>query len=212
MSEPAARADRVEPLLAGVLHWSVHDERIDFRSDAYAVDSACGRVLIDPLPLTEAALASLGDVEAICVTGAFHQRAAWTLRERLQVPVHAPSGGVNLVQPADESYGDDALLPGGLRALRRPGPTGPHYVLLWERDGARTLFIADLLMRADDEPLRFVPDEHQDDPRLTRKSVRELLDLKADHLCPAHGRPVVGGAAQALRVALLLDASEPASS
>jgi glyoxylase-like metal-dependent hydrolase (beta-lactamase superfamily II) len=210
VSEPVTRATHVEPLLAGVWHWTLHDERIDFRSDAYAVVSAAGRVLIDPLPLTEASLAGLGRVEAICLTGGFHQRAAWSLREQLQVPVHAPKDAANLLEPADVMYEDDGRLPGALRALRRPGPTGPHYVLQWDHGGERTLFIGDLLMRAGEEPLRFVPDEHQDDPERSRESVRGLIELDANHLCPAHGRPIVGQGAHALQMALALDAEKRA--
>ena len=37
MSEPKSRARRVQGIAPGVLHWTFHDDRIDFRSDAYAV-------------------------------------------------------------------------------------------------------------------------------------------------------------------------------
>ena len=143
MSEPTRRADRIDSLMSGIRHWSVHDDRLDFRSDAYAVADARGWVLIDPLPLEEEALLNLGPVQAICITGAFHQRAAWTLRERLGVPVHAPLGGQGLVQSADRSYDDGERLPGSLVAHHRPGPTDPHHVFLHEGVSGCTLFIAD---------------------------------------------------------------------
>ena len=55
-------------------------------------------VLIDPLPLAEAALKRLGTVEAICLTAKCHQRSAWRYRKKLGVKVYAPHG----VRPMDE--------------------------------------------------------------------------------------------------------------
>ena len=60
MSEPTRRADRIDSWLPGIRHWSIHDDRLDFRSDAYAVADARGWVLIDPLPLEKEALLRLG--------------------------------------------------------------------------------------------------------------------------------------------------------
>ena len=51
-----------------------------------------GKVLIDPLPLTDAALAEMGKVAAICLTQGHHQRSAWHYRKLFGVPVYAPAG------------------------------------------------------------------------------------------------------------------------
>jgi hypothetical protein len=77
MSEPTTFADRVETVVPGILHWTVQDDRIDFRSEAYALSAPGGLVLVDPLPLSESALASLGKVAAICLTAGGHQRSSW---------------------------------------------------------------------------------------------------------------------------------------
>src|ERR1044071_4995313 len=78
MSEPRSKARTIEKVAPGILNWLLHDDRIDYRSDAHAVVLRGKTVLIDPLPLTSAALGRLGKVEAICLTGSWHQRAAWT--------------------------------------------------------------------------------------------------------------------------------------
>ena len=52
--------------------------------------------------------------------------------------------------------------------------------------------------------LQFVPDSLMDDPEETKQRLREaygrMLELGFDLLLLAHGAPVVGGAANALRV------------
>ena len=53
-----------------------------------------------------------------------------------------------------------------------------------------------------------VPGEYQDDPKLTRKSVRRLLVLPFRVLCPNHGAPVTIGAKKAIRRALAQDAAK----
>ena len=90
MSEPKAVARRVVQIAPGVLHWSVHDERIGNRSDAYALTNGADTVLVDPLPLESDAVSVLGAVKYVVVTIQSHQRSAWRIRKQLKVPVFAP--------------------------------------------------------------------------------------------------------------------------
>jgi glyoxylase-like metal-dependent hydrolase (beta-lactamase superfamily II) len=207
VSEPKTVAQEIEGVVPGVWRWGIHDERIDFRSDAYAVAGEEGVVLVDPLPLAADALASLGPVAAVCLTGAHHQRSAWRYRRAFGAPVRAPEGSRPMEEEPDALYGSGARLPGGLEAVHAPGPIHANYALLLRRpDGAGVLFIADLLLRSGDGPLLFSPDRHLADPALTRATVRALLDLPVATLCPAHGAPSVGDARAALLDALQRDA------
>ncbi len=202
MSEPREQATKLDRLPSGILHWSVHDDRIDARSDAYAVPTPHGAVLVDPLPLAPKALADLGDVSAICLTIQSHQRSAWRLRDQLQVPVHAPRGAEGLEAEPDVWYEDGARLPGDLLAVHAPGPCEASYALLLDADGG-TLFVGDLLIRsAQDGPLGFVPDEYQDAPERSRESVRRLLELCFEQVCPGHGAPISSRGRDALAGAL----------
>ncbi|HJY82217.1 MAG TPA: hypothetical protein VKK81_14180 [Candidatus Binatia bacterium] len=49
MSEPKTIAQKAEEIVPGVWRWAVHDDRIDFESDAHAVVEGGRVVLIDPL-------------------------------------------------------------------------------------------------------------------------------------------------------------------
>jgi glyoxylase-like metal-dependent hydrolase (beta-lactamase superfamily II) len=188
MSEPKSRARTIERVSPDILNWHLQDDRIGSRGDAYAVVQGKRCVLIDPLPLAETALAELGTVEAICLTGSCHQRSAWRYRKQFGVKVYAPERAEGLEEAPDAWYVAGDQLPGGLEAVHAPGPTEVHFALHLSRgDGA--LFCADVLVR-DGERLRFVPDEYQDAPKRTRDTARRFLDLRFGVLCCSHGGPL----------------------
>jgi glyoxylase-like metal-dependent hydrolase (beta-lactamase superfamily II) len=203
MSEPKAVAATIDVVAPGLLHWTLHDERIDGRSDAWAITNGPDTALIDPLPLEPDALGVLGAVKFVVVTIQSHQRSAWRLRAHFRVPVFAPTGSVGLEQEPDYWYQDGAALPGGLRAIHAPGPCEASYAIHAPREDGGVLFVGDLLFRPDPAgPLAFLPDAYQEDARLTRESVRTLLALAPAVVCPGHGAAVLAGGAEALRLAL----------
>lgn len=201
MSEPKGQAKRAVEVAPGIYHWSVQDDRIEFRSDAYAIIERSGTVLIDPLPLADEELERLGSIRAICLTGSCHQRSAWRYRRTFGATVHAPAGALGLEEEPDISYRAGYKLPGGLVPLHAPGPTEVHYAFLRDT-GSGALFCADVLVHAEAGNLRFVEDGYQDEPERTRETARAFLDLRFETLCPAHGEPLTHGAREAIRHAL----------
>ena len=204
MSEPTTFADSVETPLPRLLHWTLQDDRISFRADAYGLVTPDGVVLIDPLPLSDAALDAVGPVKSICLTEGQHQRSAWRYRRRFGVPVHAPHGAHELEEGPDHWFGDGDALPGDLRSMDTPGFGTVHCAFVAERGpGGRVLFSGDLVVCLEDGgAFALIPDKYVDDPEAIRASVARLLNLAPDVLCPAHGAPVVGGAGAALEQAL----------
>jgi glyoxylase-like metal-dependent hydrolase (beta-lactamase superfamily II) len=204
MPEPGGSAKLVGEILPGIYHFTIHDDRIDYQSDSYAVVEKSNAVLIDPLPMAEKDLNKLGPLEAICLTGSCHERSAWRYRRELKVLVYAPRGGVDFEETPDRWYKAGDLLPGNLLAVHTPGPTEAHYSFFLERNGG-AVFCADLLTNAGGEGLAFVSGEYQDEPARTRESVRRLLNLDFRALCPNHGDPVTVGAKEAITRALERD-------
>jgi len=204
MSEPSTRATSVEEIAPGLYHWSLQDDRIHTETHSYAIATDDGTVLIDPLPLEEDALKSLGDIRAICLTGRFHQRSAWRYQKQFGVPVYAPTGAEGLEGTQDHWYADGDELPGGLRAVHAPGPTDVHYVFLYDHPQGKVLFLADLLSRRSaNNYFTFVPRTYQDYPDQTRDSVRFLMEnYDIEILCPNHGAPVLQDGNSALKEAL----------
>lgn len=206
MSEPFAQAQRVRRIAPNLGHFTVYDDRIDGRSDAYALFTPHGTVLVDPLPLTPKALASLGDITAIVLTIQSHQRSSWRYRRSHGARVFAPKGAVGLEEKPDVHYEDGDELPGGLLALRAPGPAFESYVLLQKRRGGLLAFLGDLLIRNRRGDFEFVPDVYMDDPLAARASVARLAALPfLRGLCPGHGAPLLRGAKDAMARALAAD-------
>jgi hypothetical protein len=201
VSEPKAIAERVEEVVPGVYCWHVHDDRIDFLSAAHAVATGDGVVLVDPLPLAEEALHSLGEATAIVLTSGSHQRSAWRLRRELAVPVWAPAMSRQIDEEPDVRYGEGDRLPGGLTPVFTPGAGTTQHTLLTEGQPAAVI-VSDLLVRAPGHGVELVPDKYAHDPAQARASVRRLLELDFEALCMGHGEPLPQSAREAVLRAL----------
>ncbi|CAI8734822.1 MBL fold metallo-hydrolase [Methylocaldum szegediense] len=209
MSEPKAIATTIESVVPGVWRWTVQDDRIGYESDAHAVASHDRIVLIDPLRVETGVLERLGPVEAICLTAACHQRAAWYYRRHFGVKVYAPEGTRPMDEEPDVRYRADDVLPGDLRPIHTPGPEAAHYAFLLSRPPG-VLFCPDLLSHGAGEDLAFVPAGYHEAPELTRQSVRQLLNLDFAVLCFDHGVPILDNPKTALRTLLAADDGDPA--
>jgi glyoxylase-like metal-dependent hydrolase (beta-lactamase superfamily II) len=118
--------------------------------------------------------------------------------------VWAPAAAPATDEEPDHRYDDGDLLPGGLRAVRTPGPEPVHYCLLYEGDPG-VLFCSDLLTSSAAGGVHYVPLQYHEDPDETRRSVRRLLDLPFDVLCLDHGPPVTGDPRRAIETLLEAD-------
>jgi hypothetical protein len=193
MTEPREIADHADQVTEGVWTWAIANSRIGgSTSSSHLVDTDDGAVMIDPVRLAPEALAELPAPRRVYLTAKCHQRAAWRYRRDFGAEVWAPHGAATADEEPDRRYGDGDALPGGLRAVRTPGPEEAHYCLLLDRGGG-VLFCSDLLMGDPDDGLEFVPFEYHDDPAATRRSVEGLLDLPFSTLCLDHGEPFADG-------------------
>ena len=199
MTEPSEIADSVEEVVECVWHWRIRNANIGGAiSSSHAVATEDGCVLIDPVRLADAAVASLPRPTAIALTAKTHQRSAWRYRRELGLEVWLPEDAPPADEEPDRRYAEGDELPGGLLAIRTPGPEWPHYSFLLE-SGPGVLFCSDLISNEGDGELRFVPPEYHDDPEETRHSVERLLRLPFAVLCLDHGAPIADDPKAALR-------------
>jgi hypothetical protein len=199
MTEPAEIAVGAEEVAGGLYHWRIHNSGIGGNissSQALAIGVDC--VLIDPVRLADEALAALPRPTAVVLTAKCHQRAAWRYRREFGVEVWLPEDAPAADEEPDRRYADGDTLPGGLVAVRTPGPEWPHYSLLLEGDPG-VVFCSDLVGHAGDGVLHFIPPEFHEDPAETRRSVQKLLGLPFGILCFDHGAPIVDDPKAALR-------------
>jgi glyoxylase-like metal-dependent hydrolase (beta-lactamase superfamily II) len=194
MAEPKTRADGIERLFPWLLHWTIADERIDgFRSDAYAVRTADGLVLVDPLPLEGHLQSGLKDAGAILLTHGDHQRSAWRFRKELGVEVYAPREAAGLDEEPDVRFDEATPLPGGLRALPATAFRAARYLTYTNADGTGVLFCGDLICHDPGGPYRFPRQPGYFDPVAGREDAGRLLDLPLTVLCAAHAVPSLDG-------------------
>jgi glyoxylase-like metal-dependent hydrolase (beta-lactamase superfamily II) len=199
MTEPVEVADAFEPVAGGVVHWRISNSRIGGAiSSSHAVPAGEASVLVDPVRLADGPLSALPRPAAAVLTATCHQRAAWRYRRELGIEVWLPEDARDGDEQPDRRYAEGEVLPGGLRALRTPGPERPHYSLLLEGEPG-ILFCSDLVQNDGGSELTFVPPEYHEDPAETRRSVERLLELDFTILCLAHGTPLVDEPRQALR-------------
>lgn len=199
MTEPKEVAEAAELVVPGLYHWRIRNSNIGGgESSSHALVAGGECVFIDPVRLEETALAGIPEPTAIVLTARCHQRAAWRYRARFGVEVWLPRDASPADEEPDRRYADGDVLPGGLLAVRTPGPERPHYSLLDER-GAGVVFVSDLVIHAGDGALRFVPPEFHEDPAETRRSVQKLLDLPFAVMCFDHGAPLLDDPKTAVR-------------
>ena len=198
MTEPREIADSVERVADGIWHWRIRNANIGGGfSSSHAVATETGCVLIDPVRLAPEALTMLPSPEAALLTARTHQRSTWNYRRELGIEVWLADDAPPAEEEPDHRYAEGDILPGGLEAIRTPGPEWPHYCFLLGR-GPGVLFCSDLLMD-DGGSLAFVPFEFHDDPDETRRSVERLLDLDFTILCLDHGPPLTEDPKSAIR-------------
>lgn len=205
MPEPGGIAKLIGEILPRTYRFTIHDDRIDYQSDSYAVIDKGRAILIDPLPMSDRDLKRPGPVDAICLTASCHERSAWRYRRSLRTPVYAPEGGVDFEESPDRWHKAGDLLPGCLLAVHEPGPTEAHYAFYLDRERGVAFH---LHTNAEGEGLAFVSGEYQDEPARTRESARSLLDLQFETLCSNHGGPITSGAKEAITQALARDQAE----
>jgi len=199
MTEPREIAEEVEEVLDGLYHWHIHNSAIGGAiSSSHAVVSGDQCVLVDPVQLAPGALATLPRPTAIVLTARCHQRSAWRYRREFGAEVWLPGDATAADEEPDRRYDEGDTLPGGLVALRTPGPEWPHYSFLRAADPG-VLFCSDLVSHDGAGELAFVPPAYHEDPAETRRSLERLLDLSFTVMCFDHGAPLLDDPKAAMR-------------
>jgi hypothetical protein len=195
----------VQEIAPGLWHWAAPHPHIANEVSSYYLESS--GVLLDPM-LPPAGLDWFAQrtsaPEHVVLSNRHHDRDAWRVRDAFDCEVHCIANGcyelVDRGPVTPFEFGDE--LPGGIVVHEIdaicPDETALHIPAL----GA--LACADGVVRWPGvDGLTFVPDWLMDDPRQTKRGLRDayrgLLELDFDLLLLAHGDPVTDGGKVALR-------------
>jgi hypothetical protein len=186
----------------GIVHWSAMHEGIGSEVSSYWLPEA--GVVLNPM-LPEEGIDAFRErpPSAVLLTNRHHLRRSDAFVEAFGCSVHAPEAGmhefggdapdVRPFRPGDE-------VPGGGR-VEEVGAISPDEVAL-HFPGLSALAVADGVINYDG--LGFVPDQLMgEDAEGVKEGLLAAFDRLAglgfEHLLIAHGPPVVGGGARALR-------------
>lgn len=192
-------------ILQGLRYWSVYQPArcIDF--NGFAWQRPDGKtLLVDPMPLDDAQIAGLNDVDWILLTNADHLRAAKELAAELGASIAAPDCDREALADAGVTawFGPDQDLPGAL---------SDHLDVHWIH-GGKTPAEAALRLRSLDAvlfgdavrshvsgALRLLPDEKVQDAARLRADVAEIAAREAEAVLLGDGDCIFHGATAALR-------------
>ena len=195
--DPLAVATDFQTINPALFAWQAFEPAVKCDLSSCALDGADGLVFMDPIELSEPALARLlhrRKPGAIILTNGNHTRAAGELRARLGVKVFAGADAIGLDIVADATLAGGQIAPGGMEIITLPG-AGPGEIALV---GGGVACVGDALIHLPPEGLRFLPDKYCADPDQMRHSLRKLLSYQFQIMTFAHGAPLVGTARRQL--------------
>ena len=190
------------------IHGASRNQAYPWNSFFVHDDQAQVRVLIDPLPLSDAEvkqMEALGVPTHIILTCNYHARSSTQFRQRWGCEVllyenHVREAGIEF----DGTFQDGDMLCDLLEVVRVPDVRHREEVSFnLIPDGA--LIVGDLLSggRKDcaipDGELGFKDPAYLVDPAKARQSLKTLLHLEFDALCFDHGKPILSGAKGVLK-------------
>ena len=181
--------------------WHAYDPAV--RAELYSTClTTTGRIyLIDPIPLQKRALDRLigSRVEGIVVTNSNHHRATARFAERFSAPVVAHNDTFPDEQPRQlKQVVDGDEICDGLHVVSIEG-AAPGEIALHRAGDSGTLIVGDALINFEPHGFTFLPAKYCSNQKQMQRSLRKLLDYKAERMFFAHGTPILTGARERLQ-------------
>lgn len=193
----------VEEVISGIFHWTQVHPRIRVRVHSHLV--AGSGTLVDQLVPDERIEWFDGrGVQLVVLSNRHHLRDAARFAERYDVPILCHSSGLHEFAggPQVQGYETDEHLADDVEALEMDAICPDDAALAIATGDGEAILFADAIVNHGE--IGFVSDRLiGDDPEGVKRKVREraaaLAEREPEHLLFAHGDPLIGGAAEALR-------------
>jgi hypothetical protein len=180
-----------------------HDYDSDVRAELYStwLGTSGGMYLIDPIALQREALHRLigpGKVAGIVITNSNHHRASAKFAAALSVPLFGHGEALLDQSPLQfRSVADGDKIYDELSVIGIEGAAEGEIALHYDRNGG-TFIIGDALINFEPYGFTFLPAKYCSNQKQMRRSLRKLLDYKAERMLFAHGTPILSGANERL--------------
>jgi glyoxylase-like metal-dependent hydrolase (beta-lactamase superfamily II) len=192
---PAATdLDKIAPEL---VIWQAYDGAVKSDLCSSAIVTAKGIFLVDPIPMGDAPLAQLrseDSVVGIIVTNFNHHRDSAQFAETFSAPIFARGETFPDGQPRQfKKVRDGDEICDGLHVIGIEGAAAGEIILHYAPSGG-TLIVGDALINFEPYGFAFLPGKYCSNQKQMRRSLRKLLDYKAEQMLFAHGTPILSGA------------------
>jgi glyoxylase-like metal-dependent hydrolase (beta-lactamase superfamily II) len=196
---PAPDFDRIA---SNIAIWHGYDSAVKAELYSTCLLNSDGMYLVDPIPLQREALDKLvgsAGSAGIIVTNSSHHRGFATFAEELSVPVFARGETFRDKTPRlFREVADGGKICDELRVIAIEGAAPGEIVLHYASNGG-TLIVGDALINFEPYGFTFLPDKYCSSEKEMRRSLRKLLDYKAERILFAHGTPILSGASDRLQ-------------
>lgn len=198
-------AEEIQPVNDRLSFWQGYDPAVKVDLSSHAFRTGDGWVLIDPIPLREGLLEELkeqGNIAAVILTSANHERAAAAFKKECRVPIIAHLESVPGVSITPDQLVEDGSVVHGLTVVHLPGFALGEIALYSSAHGG-LMIIGDALINLQPDGLQILPHKYCADPKIARKSLQKLLQFPFEVMTFAHGLPITTGAKSRLQEILL---------
>jgi len=196
---PASDFDRIA---SNIAIWHGYDSAVKAELYSTCLTTSGGSYLIDPIPLEKEAVDELigsERVSGIIVTNGNHHRASAQFAEDFAVPIVAHPDSFPDKQPKRlRKVADGDEICAGLQVIGIEGAADGEITLHYTPNGG-TLIVGDALINFEPYGFTFLPAKYCSNQKQMRRSLRKLLDYKAERMLFAHGRPILSGASERLQ-------------
>jgi Metallo-beta-lactamase superfamily len=189
-------------ITSNIAIWHEYDPAV--KADLYSMClvTTNDTYLIDPIPLQREALDQLigpSRVAGIVVTNANHRRASGGFAEQFAVPIVAHPDSFPDEQPKRlRKIADGETICDELRVIGIEGAV-PGEIALYHASNGGTFIIGDALINFEPYGFTFLPAKYCSNHKQMRRSLRKLLDCKAERMLFAHGTPILSRTSERLR-------------
>jgi len=194
-------ADDFQRVTASLALWHRYDPASKTELFSTAIDTAKGLLLVDPILLAQPAeIALLADrrIAGVAVTNDNHWRASIVFATRFGVPVFGHADSLSEKPSSFNSVSNGEKILDDVHVIAVDG-AAPGEIALHSAAENGTFIMGDALINFEPYGFTFLPAKYCTNFREMRKSLRALLEYKAERMLFAHGTPIVSNADGRLR-------------